>query len=138
MPRFPGCPAGSTPAEIVERFVMTDLLLEVEKTTLKTDVPAFSPGDSVRVHVKVREGEKERIQMFAGVVIARRGGGARETFTVRKISGGIGVERVFPLHSPIIDRIEVERKGAVRRAKLYYLRGRKGKAARIDEKQTDQ
>ena len=117
---------------------MTDLLLEVEKATLKTDVPAFSPGDSVRVHVKVREGEKERIQMFAGVVIARRGGGARETFAVRKISGGIGVERVFPLHSPIIDRIEVERKGAVRRAKLYYLRGRKGKAARIDEKQTDQ
>jgi large subunit ribosomal protein L19 len=137
MRRFPGHPAGSTPAVFVERFVMTDLLLEVEKSTLKADVPAFSPGDSVRVHVKVREGEKERIQMFAGVVIARRGGGARETFTVRKISGGIGVERVFPLHSPIIDRIEVERKGAVRRAKLYYLRGRKGKAARIDEKQTD-
>jgi large subunit ribosomal protein L19 len=138
MRRFPGRSAGSTPADIVERFAMTDLLLEVEKATLKTDVPAFSPGDSVRVHVKVREGEKERIQMFAGVVIARRGGGSRETFTVRKISGGIGVERVFPLHSPIIDRIEVERKGAVRRAKLYYLRGRKGKAARIDEKQTDQ
>ncbi|HTR01877.1 MAG TPA: 50S ribosomal protein L19, partial [Thermoanaerobaculia bacterium] len=106
-------------------------------TALRSDVPAFVPGDSVRVHVKVREGEKERIQMFAGVVIARRGGGLRETFTVRKISGGIGVERVFPLHSPIIDRIEVERRGAVRRAKLYYLRGRKGKAARIDEKQTD-
>ena len=88
------------------------------------------------MHVKVREGEKERIQLFAGVVIARRGGGVRETFTVRKISGGIGVERIFPLHSPIIDRIEVERKGAVRRAKLYYLRDRKGKAARIDEKQT--
>jgi len=117
---------------------MSDVLLDLEKPSLKTGVPAFSPGDSVRVHVKVREGEKERIQMFAGVVIARRGGGVRETFTVRKISGGIGVERVFPLHSPIIDRIEVERKGAVRRAKLYYLRGRKGKAARIDEKQTDQ
>ena len=117
---------------------MTDLLLELEKPSLKSGIPEFAPGDSVRVHVKVREGEKERIQMFAGVVIARRGGGARETFTVRKISGGIGVERVFPLHSPIIEKIEVERKGAVRRAKLYYLRGRKGKAARIDEKQTEQ
>ena len=116
---------------------MTDVLLDLEKSSLKSDLPAFSPGDSVRVHVKVREGEKERIQMFAGVVIARRGGGLRETFTVRKISGGVGVERIFPLHSPIIDRIEVERKGAVRRAKLYYLRARKGKAARIDEK-TDQ
>ena len=116
---------------------MTDVLLDLEKASLKSDLPAFSPGDSVRVHVKVREGEKERIQMFAGVVIARRSGGARETFTVRKISGGVGVERIFPLHSPIIDRIEVERKGAVRRAKLYYLRARKGKAARIDEK-TDQ
>ena len=89
------------------------------------------------MHVKVREGEKERIQLFAGVVISRRGGGSRETFTVRKISGGVGVERVFPLHSPIIERIEVERRGAVRRAKLYYLRERKGKAARIDEKRTD-
>jgi large subunit ribosomal protein L19 len=116
---------------------MTDVLLNLEKASLKSDLPAFSPGDSVRVYVKVREGEKERIQMFAGVVIARRAGGARETFTVRKISGGVGVERIFPLHSPIIDRIEVERKGAVRRAKLYYLRARKGKAARIDEK-TDQ
>ncbi len=116
---------------------MSDILLDVEKASLKSDVPSFAPGDSVRVHVKVREGEKERIQMFAGVVIARRSGGARETFTVRKISGGVGVERIFPLHSPIIDRIEVERRGAVRRAKLYYLRERKGKAARIDEKQTD-
>jgi len=87
---------------------MSDLLLEVEKPVLRTDLPAFAPGDSVRVHVKVREGEKERIQVFAGVVIARRGGGLRETFAVRKISSGIGVERVFPLHSPIIDRIEVE------------------------------
>jgi len=116
---------------------MSDVLLDLEKASLKSGLPAFAPGDSIKVHVKVREGEKERIQMFAGVVIARRGGGARETFTVRKISGGIGVERVFPLHSPIIDRIEVERQGAVRRAKLYYLRDRKGKAARIDEKQTD-
>lgn len=116
---------------------MSDILLDVEKASLKSGLPAFSPGDSIRVHVKVREGEKERIQLFAGVVIARRSGGARETFTVRKISGGVGVERIFPLHSPIIDRIEVERRGAVRRAKLYYLRDRKGKAARIDEKQTD-
>ena len=117
---------------------MTDLLLEIEKAALKSDIPDFAPGDSVRVSVKVREGEKERIQVFAGVVIARRAGGARETFTVRKISGGVGVERIFPLHSPIIDRIEVDRRGAVRRAKLYYLRERKGKAARIDEKQVDQ
>jgi large subunit ribosomal protein L19 len=116
---------------------MSDILLDVEKSSLKSGLPAFAPGDSIRVHVKVREGEKERIQMFAGVVIARRAGGARETFTVRKISGGVGVERIFPLHSPIIDRIEVERRGAVRRAKLYYLRERKGKAARIDEKQSD-
>ena len=117
---------------------MTDTLLEVEKPMLKSDVPRFAPGDSVRVHVKVREGEKERIQVFAGVVIARRGGGSRETFTVRKISSGIGVERIFPLHSPVIDRIEVERQGSVRRAKLYYLRGRKGKAARILEKRTEE
>ena len=116
---------------------MTDTLLEVEKSSLRREVPAFSPGDSVRVHVRVREGEKERIQIFAGVVIARRGGGARETFTVRKISSGIGVERIFPLHSPVIDRIDVERKGAVRRAKLYYLRERKGKAARIGEKRVE-
>ena len=116
---------------------MSDILLDVEKPSLRRDVPNFVPGDSVRVHVKVREGEKERIQIFAGVVIARRNGGARETFTVRKISSGIGVERIFPLHSPVIDKIEVERKGAVRRAKLYYLRERKGKAARIGEKRTE-
>jgi large subunit ribosomal protein L19 len=116
---------------------MSDLLLEVEKSSVRSEIPEFSPGDAVRVHVKVREGEKERIQVFAGVVIARRGGGSRETFTVRKISSGIGVERIFPLHSPVIDRIEVERKGAVRRAKLYYLRQRTGKAARIDEKREE-
>ncbi|HYB52849.1 MAG TPA: 50S ribosomal protein L19 [Thermoanaerobaculia bacterium] len=117
---------------------MSDTLLEVEKPSLRQGIPAFAPGDAVRVHVKVREGEKERIQIFAGVVIARRGGGVRETFTVRKISSGIGVERIFPLHSPVIDRIEVERKGAVRRAKLYYLRARKGKAARIDERHAEE
>src|SRR5512134_1209896 len=113
---------------------MSDILLDAEKSSLRPGAPDFAPGDSVRVHVKVREGEKERIQVFAGVVIARRGGGVRETFTVRKISSGIGVERVFPLHSPVIDKIEVDRKGAVRRAKLYYLRERKGKAARIGER----
>ena len=117
---------------------MSDILLDVEKASLREGTPDFSPGDSIRVHVKVREGEKERIQVFAGVVIARKGGGVRETFTVRKISSGIGVERVFPLHSPVIDRIEVDRKGAVRRAKLYYLRERKGKAARIGERRTEQ
>jgi len=116
---------------------MTDTMLEVEKPIVKSGIPDFAPGDSVRVHVRVREGEKERIQVFAGVVIARRGGGARETFAVRKISSGIGVERIFPLHSPVIDRIEVERRGSVRRAKLYYLRERKGKAARIDEKRAE-
>src|SRR5215472_12976274 len=105
---------------------MSDLLLELEKPSLKSGIPPFAPGDSIRVHVKVREGEKERIQLFAGVVIARRGGGSRETFTVRKISGGIGVERVFPLHSPMIERVDVDRRGDVRRAKLYYLRELKG------------
>jgi large subunit ribosomal protein L19 len=117
---------------------MSDTLLEVEKPALRKGIPSFVPGDAVKVHVKVREGEKERIQVFAGVVIARRGGGVRETFAVRKISSGIGVERIFPLHSPVIDRIEVERRGAVRRAKLYYLRERKGKAARIDEKRVEE
>ena len=109
-------------------------LLQVERPYLKDEVPEFRAGDSVRVHVRVVEGSKERIQVFQGVVISRRGGGTRETFTVRKISGGIGVERVFPLHSPVIDKIEVTRLGKVRRAKLYYLRGLRGKAARIEER----
>lgn len=116
---------------------MTDILREAEKFSLRGDRPAFGPGDTVRVHVKVKEGEKERIQVFAGIVIARRGGGSRETFTVRKISGGVGVERVFPLHSPMIERVDVDRRGEVRRAKLYYLRDLKGKAARIEEKRAD-
>ena len=105
----------------------------VEKTQL-TERPEMKAGDTVRVHVKVREGDKERIQVFQGVVISRRGGGTRQMFTVRKISGGVGVERMFPLYSPTIDRIEVERHGRVRRAKLYYLRDLRGKAARIEEK----
>ena len=109
-------------------------LQNVERPYLKDDIPEFRSGDTVRVHVRVVEGNKERIQVFQGVVIARKGGGTRETFTVRKISGSIGVERVFPLHSPVIDRIEVVRHGKVRRAKLYYLRGLRGKAARIEER----
>ena len=109
-------------------------LLNLERPYLKDDIPEFRAGDTVRVHVRVVEGNKQRIQVFMGVVIARRGGGSRETFTVRKISGGIGVERVFPLHSPVIDKIEVVRRGKVRRAKLYYLRELRGKAARIEER----
>lgn len=111
-----------------------DVVRAQETEFLKDDLPDFRAGDTVRVHVRVVEGEKERIQIFQGVVIARRGGGTRETFTVRKISGGVGVERIFPLHSPVIDRIEVVRRGKVRRAKLYYLRDLRGKAARIEER----
>ncbi|HUK14140.1 MAG TPA: 50S ribosomal protein L19 [Thermoanaerobaculaceae bacterium] len=111
-------------------------LRELEKEQMRAEVPPFGPGDTVRVHVKVREGEKERIQVFEGVVIARRGGGIRESFTVRKVSYSIGVERVFPLHSPSLARIEVVRHGKVRRAKLYYLRNLKGKAARLEEQYT--
>ena len=114
-------------------------LQDVERNYLREDtVPEFRAGDTVRVHVRVVEGDKSRIQVFQGVVIARRGGGTRETFTVRKISGGIGVERIFPLHSPNVDKVEVVRRGKVRRAKLYYLRGRRGKAARIEERRQEQ
>lgn len=110
-------------------------IIEVlEQEQLKKDVPDFRPGDSVKVFVKVVEGTRERIQMFEGVVIARSGGAIRETFTVRRIASGVGVERTFPLHSPKIDRIEVSKRGIVRRAKLYYLRGLTGKAARIRER----
>ena len=99
----------------------------------RKDVAAFSPGDTVRVHVKIREGDKERLQAFEGTVIARKHGGATETFTVRKISFGQGVERIFPIYSPAVDRVELVRRGAVRRSKLYYLRNLRGKAARIKE-----
>lgn len=109
------------------------LVNEVTKSQLKTDIPFFRTGSTVRVHVKIKEGEKSRIQVFEGLVISRSGGGISEMFTVRKISNQIGVERTFPLHSPIIDKIEVVRHGKVRRNKLYYLRGRSGKAARIKE-----
>ncbi|MEX0856437.1 MAG: 50S ribosomal protein L19 [Gemmatimonadota bacterium] len=115
---------------------MADLLRELEQEALREDVPDFGPGDTVRVLYRVREGDKERIQAFEGVCLARRGGGMGESFMVRKVSAGIGVERVFPLHSPFIKGIEVVRRGRVRRAKLYYLRGLRGKAARIQEKRT--
>lgn len=112
-------------------------LQEVENEYLRSDLPEFRAGDTLRVHVKVSEGDKQRIQVFQGVVIARRGTGTGESFTVRKMSGGIGVERVFPIHSPVLDKIEVVRRGRVRRAKLYYLRGLRGKAARIEERRED-
>lgn len=113
---------------------MTNLISALDAASLKTDLPEFRAGDNVKVHVKVVEGSRSRIQVFAGVVIAKNGGGLQEAFTVRKVSFGVGVERTFPLHSPIIDKIEVERRGDVRRAKLYYLRNLRGKAAKIKEK----
>jgi large subunit ribosomal protein L19 len=113
---------------------MSKLITEIDQASLRTDVPAFRPGDTVKVHVKVVEGSRSRIQVFTGVVIGRAGDGVREAFTVRKVSFGVGVERTFPVHSPIIDKIEVDRRGDVRRAKLYYLRGLRGKAAKIKEK----
>lgn len=109
------------------------LIEAVTKAQLRTDLPSFRPGDTLRVHVRIIEGTRERIQVFEGVVIKRRGGGVSETFTVRKISSGVGVERTFPLHTPKIEKIEVKRRGKVRRAKLYYLRSLRGKAARIQE-----
>ena len=113
---------------------MSRLIDELDRASLRDDVPSFRPGDSVKVHVKVVEGNRSRIQVFAGVVISRAGDGLREAFTVRKVSFGVGVERTFPVHSPIIDKIEIDRRGDVRRAKLYYLRGLRGKAAKIKEK----
>lgn len=106
----------------------------VDAASLRSDIPSFRPGDTLKVHVKVVEGSRSRIQVFQGVVIARAGDGVRETFTVRKVSFGVGVERIFPLHTPAIDHIEVVTRGDVRRAKLYYLRGLRGKAAKIKEK----
>ena len=112
---------------------MSEIIKSIENAQLRTDRPDFSVGDTLRVFVKVVEGNRERLQAFEGVVIARRNGSCRETFTVRRVSYGIGVERTFPLHSPRVDHIEVIRKGKVRRAKLYYLRGLQGKAAKIKE-----
>lgn len=108
--------------------------IETQKEWIREDLPAFRPGDTVRVNVRVKEGEKERLQAFEGVCIARRGSGVSETFTVRKISNGVGVERIFPVHSPMIGGLQVVRRGQVRRAKLYYLRSLTGKATRIREK----
>jgi large subunit ribosomal protein L19 len=110
-----------------------EVVEQISRENLRTDVPKFDGGDTVRVMVRVREGDKERLQAYEGVVIARRGGGVNETFTVRKISAGVGVERVFPLHSPMYAEIVVVRRGRVRRAKLYYLRGLSGKKSRIAE-----
>ncbi|MBD3233896.1 MAG: 50S ribosomal protein L19 [candidate division Zixibacteria bacterium] len=114
-----------------------DIIRQTESKFMKAEVPEFKPGDTVKVHVKIKEGDKERIQIFQGTVIQRKGGGINETFTVRKISAGVGVERIFPLHSPTVVKIETIRQGRVRRGKLFYLRGLRGKSARIDEKKYD-
>ncbi len=113
---------------------MHTAIAELEQAQIRSDIPSFRPGDTLKVHVKVTEGNRSRIQIFQGVVIRRQGGGARETFTVRKISYGVGVERTFPVHTPAIDKIEIVTRGRVRRAKLYYLRSLRGKAARIRER----
>ena len=111
-----------------------DIIGEIESEQLKKDVPVFEIGDTVRVHVKIKEGARERVQVFEGTVIKRQNGGLRETFTVRRLSYGVGVEKTFPVHSPVVEKIEVTRKGKTRRAKLYYLRDRVGKSAKVKEK----
>lgn len=111
-----------------------NVINELEKTFVREDLSDFRPGDTIAVHYTIKEGDRERIQVFEGVVIAMKGGGSRETFTVRKVSYGVGVERIFPLHSPLIEKVVIKRKGRVRRAKLYYLRGLSKKASRIREK----
>ena len=121
-------------AEGEQKGATMDIMQEVTGQQMRDDLPAFNPGDTIRVNVRVREGDKERLQAFEGVCIARKGGGVSETFTVRKISSGIGVERVFPVHSPSVESIKLVRQGRVRRAKLYYLRALRGKKARIREK----
>ena len=113
---------------------MTSIIDRLEATLLRSDLPRIQPGDTVKVHVKVKEGEKERIQLFQGIVISIKGGGMRTSFTVRKVASGIGVERIFPLNSPTIDKLEVIRHGKVRRAKLYFLRDKLGKAGRLKER----
>ena len=110
-----------------------DLLRAVDNSQIRTGLPSFRPGDTVRVHVKIKEGDKYRIQVFEGVVIVQKNNGISSTFTVRKVSFGYGIERIFPMHSPIIEKLEVVKSGKVRRARLYYLRGRRGKAARLKE-----
>jgi large subunit ribosomal protein L19 len=113
-----------------------DVIEAIEKEQMRLDIPDFRPGDTIRVHARIKEGEKERIQIFQGVVLRKRKGGTGATFTVRKVSYGIGVERIFPLHSPNIDKVEIVSRGKVRRGRLYYLRKLRGKAARIKEKRT--
>ncbi|MCX6546889.1 MAG: 50S ribosomal protein L19 [Holophagaceae bacterium] len=115
---------------------MTNIIDRLEATLLRTDLPRILPGDTVKVHVKVKEGEKERIQLFQGIVISIKGGGMRTSFTVRKVASGVGVERIFPLNSPTIDKLEVLRHGKVRRAKLYFLRDKLGKAGRLKERRS--
>jgi ribosomal protein L19, bacterial type len=122
-----------TSIDFMEEFKMNDIIRGIENAQLKSEVQAFNVGDTVRVYAKVVEGTRERLQMFEGIVIKRQNGGIRETFTVRRIASGVGVERTWPLHSPRIDRIEVIRHGVVRRAKLFYLRDRIGKAAKVKE-----
>lgn len=116
---------------------MTNLIDEINAASIREDVPDFRPGDTLKVHVKVVEGNRSRVQVFQGVVIARQGGGVSETFTVRKVSFGVGVERTFPVHTPTVEKIEVVTRGDVRRAKLYYLRDLHGKAAKIKERRED-
>ena len=113
---------------------MNEILRKVSAGSLKAEKPAFNVGDTVRVAVRIKEGERERVQMFEGTVIAKKHGGIHETFTVRRLASGVGVERVFPVHSPFVEKVEVIRKGKVRRAKLYYLRERTGKAAKVKQK----
>lgn len=113
---------------------MNELIRSIEAEQLRTDLPAFNVGDTIKVHVRVKEGNRERIQVFEGTVLKKQNGGLRETFTVRRVAYGVGVERTFPIHAPIIDKVEVVRKGKVRRAKLFYLRSRVGKAAKVKER----
>ena len=116
---------------------MSHIIDQLEASLLRSDLPRIQPGDTVKVHVKGKEGEKERIQLFQGIVISIKGGGMRTSFTVRKVASGVGVERIFPLNSPTIDKLEVLRHGKVRRAKLYFLRDKLGKAGRLKERRTD-
>ncbi|GAB4100285.1 hypothetical protein GCM10028789_24490 [Sinomonas halotolerans] len=132
-----GCGAGLTPKRVscgIRQEKIMHILDAVDAASLRSDIPAFAPGDTLKVHVNIIEGKNSRVQVFQGFVVGRQGHGVRETFTVRKVSFGVGVERTFPVHSPIIEKIEVVTKGDVRRAKLYYMRELRGKAAKIKEK----
>jgi ribosomal protein L19 len=132
--RYDPCTAYSVPLEIHEQDQIMNILDVVDAASLRKDIPQFRAGDELKIHVRVIEGNKSRLQVFQGVVIRRQGDGVRETFTIRKVSYGVGVERTFPVHTPVIEKIELVQKGDVRRAKLYYLRDLRGKAAKIREK----